>query len=59
MLGKEFDIVNGINLFLGSLKDRFSLFEGILWAIASQLIQVRLRITFGRSVSCLSQLKSY
>lgn len=36
---------------LGNLTDHLGVCEGIVWAVASPLTQVNLRITFGRRIS--------
>ena len=41
---------------LGNLKDLVGVREGIVWAVASQLTQLNLRIAFGRRISYLCVL---
>ena len=41
------------DIILGSRKDLLVYAKGIVWEVALQLTQVNLRITFGKSISCL------
>ena len=45
-------VLNENVIILGNLYDLLCVCVSIVWIVASQLNQVRLRITFGRRISC-------